>query len=53
MGDNRKYIRVSLGKPKIRGHLEEPGVDEDNIKMNCSKIITNKMTLMDFPLFQG
>jgi len=32
MGDNR-----TAGNPNIRGHLEEPGVDEDNIMINLRK----------------
>jgi hypothetical protein len=37
-GGEEKYIRVSLGKLKVRGHLQDLGVDENTIKMNLRKL---------------
>jgi hypothetical protein len=38
MGENRGVYRILLGKPQASDHLGDPGVDEDNYKMDLQKV---------------
>jgi len=38
MGDNRGAFRVLVGRPERRDHFEDPGIDEDSIKMDRQEV---------------
>ena len=47
MGESRGVYRVVVGKPEGKNHLEDPGIDGDNIKMDLQEVECGGMDWID------